>query len=41
VRGHTAENRREQALVLHLVDGAWRVAEWTPGRAADGGIVVH
>ncbi len=41
VRGHTAENRREQALVLHLVEGAWRVAEWTPGRAADGGIVVH
>jgi hypothetical protein len=26
--------------VMELVDGAWRVAEWTPG-ASDGGITVH
>ncbi len=38
--GHTIESQREQTLVMELVDGAWRVAEWTPG-ASDGGITVH
>ncbi len=40
VEGRTAESRREQSLILEMVDGAWRVCEWTPGRT-DGGIVVH
>jgi len=40
VEGHIVESRREQTLVLELVDGAWRVAEWTPG-ASDGGITIH
>lgn len=38
--GHPVENRRAQTLVMHLLDGAWRVAEWSPG-PSDGGIVVH
>jgi len=37
--GHRVENRRAQELELELVDGAWRVARWTPGRS-DGGITV-
>lgn len=40
VQEHTVESRRDQTLVLELVDGAWRVAEWTPG-ASDGGITVR
>lgn len=40
VEGRIAESRREQSLILEMVDGAWRVCEWTPGRT-DGGIVVH
>lgn len=40
VEGRTVESRREQSLILEMVDGAWRVCEWTPGRN-DGGIVVH
>jgi hypothetical protein len=40
VEGHTVESSRAQTLVLELVDGAWRVAEWTPG-ASDGGITVR
>lgn len=40
VEGRTAESSREQTVVLELVAGAWRVAEWTPG-ASDGGITIH
>lgn len=40
VAGRTVESRREQVLVLHLLEGAWRVAEWTPA-GVDAGIVMH
>lgn len=30
VDGRTVESRRGQTLELHLVEGAWRVAVWTP-----------
>lgn len=40
VEGRTVESRREQSLIVEMVAGAWRVAEWTPGRS-DSGIVVH
>lgn len=40
VEGRTVESRREQSLLVEMVDGAWRVCEWTPGRS-DGGISVH
>ncbi len=35
--GHTVESRREQTLVLELLDGAWRVASWTPSRVEGPG----
>lgn len=38
--GRRVESRRGQTLVVEMVDGAWRVAEWTPA-ATDAGIVVH
>jgi hypothetical protein len=38
--GRRVESRREQVLELALVDGAWKVARWQPGRAGDAGITV-
>jgi hypothetical protein len=40
VENQMVENRRAQELVLHLVNGAWRVAVWTPAPAAQK-IQVH
>lgn len=38
--GRMVESQREQTLDLELIDGAWRVASWTPTRG-DAGITVH
>lgn len=37
--GRPVESRRAQVLELALVEGAWKVARWTPGRT-DAGISV-
>lgn len=38
--GALVESRREQTVVLHLLDGSWKVAEWTPSRG-DAGVIRH
>ncbi|MBI5515659.1 MAG: hypothetical protein HY909_17895 [Deltaproteobacteria bacterium] len=38
--GRQVESRREQVLELELVDGAWKVSRWQPGRVGDAGIRV-
>lgn len=38
--GRMVESQREQTLDMELIDGAWRVASWTPTRG-DAGITVH
>lgn len=37
--GRRVESRRAQVLEMELVEGAWKVARWTPGRS-DAGISV-